>query len=248
MTATALRFTGGRLALPDGPAVGDLVLRDGRVASVAAASTSAADESVVGVEGLLVAPGFVDMQVNGGHGIDLTSELGDHPERLRALARHLPAQGVTAFVPTIVSAPREAVTAALRALRAAPGDHLGAVPLGVHAEGPMLAPAKRGTHDPGQLRAPDPALIEGWSREAGVIMATLAPELPGALDLIAELVARGTVVSIGHSDATYEQARAGLDAGARAGTHLGNAMSGFSAREPGVIGALLADPTAVVGL
>lgn len=247
MSTPPLLLVDGRLALPDGPSAGHLRLDDGRIAAVGGLGTTE-DTVVLDVAGLLVAPGLIDVQVNGAYGIDLTSELGEHPDRLWELARRLPEQGVTAFVPTVVSSPPQAVQAALAALQAAPADHLGAVPLGVHAEGPMLSPDKRGTHDPNRLRAPDPVLIEGWTRAAGLLMATIAPELTGALDVIAELVARDVVVSIGHSAATYEQARAGLDAGATAGTHLGNAMSGFSAREPGVIGALLADAEAVVGL
>ncbi|MFA9445901.1 N-acetylglucosamine-6-phosphate deacetylase [Egicoccus sp. AB-alg6-2] len=258
MTRSTIRLTGGRLALPDGPRTGDLVLRDGRIDAIRTdavdelpvRSADADDSSAVTVDvsGLLVAPGFVDLQVNGGHGIDLTSELGERPDRLWELAARLPAQGVTAFVPTIVSSSSEAVAAALTALARRPADHVGATALGVHAEGPMLAPAKRGTHAPEALRPPDPSLIEGWSRDAGLVLVTVAPELPGACGIIAELVRRDVVVALGHTDATFEEATAGLEAGARAGTHLGNAMSGFTARQPGAIGALLADPDAVVGL
>lgn len=247
MTGESLRIDGGTVITPEGPRDLQVLVADGRVAAL-----RPRDEPDVApswdASGLIVAPGFIDLQVNGGHGIDLTADLDDHPERLWQLAEHLPGQGVTAFVPTVVSSPPGSIAAALLASRLRPTDHLGAEPLGVHAEGPMLAPAKRGTHDPLQLRDPDPSVVATWSRADGVAMATIAPELPGALEVIRTLVHRDVVVSLGHTEASYEQAIAALDAGARAGTHLFNAMSGWSAREPGVVGALLEDPRAIVGM
>jgi N-acetylglucosamine-6-phosphate deacetylase len=112
----------------------------------------------------------------------------------------------------------------------------------------MLAEARAGAHEPRFLRTPSPEVIEGWSRSAGVRLVTLAPELPGALEVIRVLRARGVVVSAGHSDASEEQTIAGLEAGVSAGTHLFNAMPPISAREPGIAGALLARVDAVVGL
>ncbi len=255
--SVALRFVRGTLVTPTGPVAGDLVVRDGRITQVGGVEATShtgvpvrrdADEVVVDVDGLLVAPGFLDLQVNGGHGIDLTSELTAQPTRLFELGRRLPAQGVTAFLPTIVSAPPGCVDAAVAALDTAPPGYLGAAALGVHAEGPMLAPAKRGTHDPRYLRAPAPSVIDGWSRDTGVVMVTVAPELPGALAVIRELTARGVVVSIGHTAASYEATIAAIDAGARGGTHLFNAMAAWTARDPGPVAALLADPRPVLGL
>jgi N-acetylglucosamine-6-phosphate deacetylase len=124
----------------------------------------------------------------------------------------------------------------------------GAVPLGLHLEGPMLSPVRRGAHPADLLRGPDRALIDGWSAERGVLLATLAPELPGALDAIRALADRGVVVSIGHTDCSAADFAAAVAAGARYVTHLFNAMRPFGHRDPGPIGAALADDTVVVGL
>lgn len=249
MSKPALRIVGGTVVTPTGPQRAEVLAQDARITEVARAVTPPPDPGItVDATGLVVAPGFLDLQVNGAVGIDVTGDLGDHPERLWQLAQHLPAQGVTAFLPTVVSAPGSAVAGAVAALSTRPDDHLGAETLGIHAEGPMLALARRGTHDPAHLRAPDPSLVAGWSRAAGIAMVTLAPELPGALEVVRGLTARGIVVAVGHTAATYEQTLAALDAGAGAGTHLFNAMSGWSARDPGAAGALLTDPRPTVGL
>ena len=126
----------------------------------------------------LTIPGLVDLQVNGAAGHDLTSE----PERLWEVAAALPAYGVTAFLPTLLTSAPEVPLRALAALAAGPPPGwAGAEPLGLHLEGPMLAPSRTGAHPARWLRDPSPELVAGWSREAGVAMVTLAPELPGAL-------------------------------------------------------------------
>jgi N-acetylglucosamine-6-phosphate deacetylase len=121
----------------------------------------------------------------------------------------------------------------------------GAQVLGAHLEGPYLSPQRVGAHNPSHLRAPKRAELETWAGSPRVRVATVAPELPGALDLIRDLRARGVVVSAGHSDANYTQARAGLDAGITWSTHLFNAMPPFSHREPGLVGALLSSDVPV---
>ena len=115
----------------------------------------------------------------------------------------------------------------------------GAVPLGLHLEGPMISPERRGAHPEQWLRAPSLDLVEGWSRASGVVMATVAPELPGALEVIAELVRRGVVVSVGHTNATAAEVEAAVGAGAVCATHLYNAMPPLAARESGPVGAVL---------
>ena len=165
-----LLIRGAEVLGPSGPEERDLAIVDGLVADAAAAGC---EELVAG--GLIAAPGFVDLQCNGGHGIDLASE----PERLWELSALLSQNGVTAWLPTIVTTPPETTERALAALAAGPPERWhGAVPLGLHLEGPFLSPGHRGAHDPRLLRAPDPARAEGWSREAGVALVTLAPELP----------------------------------------------------------------------
>jgi N-acetylglucosamine-6-phosphate deacetylase len=183
--------------------------------------------------------------VNGASGYDFTAD----PTTIWPVAADLPRFGVTAFLPTIISSPLETVAAAQEILTQAPASGLtGAIPLGLHVEGPFLNPEKKGAHNPGHLRPPDPAKIDGWSPDRGIRLVTLAPELPGALELVTTLIQRGVVVSAGHSNATYAEAQAGLDAGIRYGTHLFNAMPTLHHREPGLVGALLTDPRPTVGL
>ena len=124
----------------------------------------------------------------------------------------------------------------------------GARVLGVHLEGPFLSPQRLGTHPPEHRRDPDAALLRRWRALGPVVKVTLAPELPGALDLVRELAGDGVVVSLGHSDATAAQAHAGIDAGARAVTHVFNAMSPLHHRAPGLPGAALVRPEVTVQL
>ncbi|MEZ0578321.1 N-acetylglucosamine-6-phosphate deacetylase [Nocardioides sp. MH1] len=227
--------TGGRDS--DGAAV-DVVIRDGRV-------VADGDGPTYDARGLTVLPGLVDLQVNGAAGIDLTRE----PDRLWEVAASLPEYGVTAFQPTIITAAPEVRSRALAALRAGPpAGWSGAEPLGLHLEGPMLAVGRKGAHPPQWLRPPSVALVDGWSRDAGVTMVTLAPELPGALDVVAVLVERGVVVALGHTEAPAEAVAAAVDRGARVVTHLGNAMPALAGRDPGPVGATLADPRLVAGV
>ncbi len=212
---------------------------DGRLAEFEAhpSGRTASDPRVV--------PGFVDLQVNGGWGIDLASD----PEGVWQLASRLPSTGVTAFLPTLVSSSPETVDHALAVLAAGPPEGWrGARPLGWHLEGPFLAPRRRGVHAIEAIRPPDRDLFARWLGTGQVAMVTLAPELPGAATCIASARAAGVVVSAGHSDATYEQAVEAFAAGVTAVTHLGNAMSGLHHRAPGLVGAALATPGVVVGV
>jgi N-acetylglucosamine-6-phosphate deacetylase len=222
---------------------GDLVCRDGLV--VDGPEDTGAEATRVDGSGLLVAPGFVDLQCNGGLGVDLTRA----PERLWELAAALPRWGVTAWLPTIVTAPDGAIDAALAALAAGPPPGwTGAVPVGLHLEGPFLSPATRGAHPEALLREPSLDAIAGWSRAAGVAVVTLAPDLPSADEVVRALVARGVVVSLGHTPATAAGATAAIDAGARWVTHLFNAMAPLHHREPGLAGVALTDDRVHVGL
>ena len=188
---------------------------------------------------------LVDLQVNGAAGHDLTSD----PDRLWDVASALPGHGVVAFLPTIITSAPGVASRALEVLAAGPPvGWSGAAPLGLHLEGPMLAPGRKGAHPEEWLRLPAADVVDGWSREAGVAMVTIAPELPGALDVIATLVDRGVVVSIGHTEATAAEVAAAVEAGATCVTHLGNAMPAMRPREPGPVGAALGDASLVAGL
>ena len=196
--------------------------------------------------GLTVVPGLVDLQVNGAAGVDLSSE----PERLWDVAAHLPRHGVTSFLPTVVSTDAGVRDRALCALAAGPPPDgvVRATPIGLHFEGPMLSPERRGAHPAEALRPPSPELVAGWTPERGVVMATIAPELPGAPEVIRLLAGRGVVVSIGHTAATLAQVDAAVAAGARAVTHLYNTMPGLGHQEPGPVGAALSGGDLVCGV
>jgi N-acetylglucosamine-6-phosphate deacetylase len=193
--------------------------------------------------GSVVAPGFIDLQVNGGFG----SEVGDDPEAMRHLSARLPSTGVTAYLPTIVSSPAEFYPRAFRAFDEAKTAD-GAKPLGLHLEGPFLAVERKGAHQADAIVAPPDSLSEEWLEEPAVRLVTLAPERPGNLERIKRLRSRGVLVSLGHTNATYEQFLAGIEAGATLVTHLFSAMTPFHHRTPGAAGAALIDDRVAAGL
>ncbi len=194
--------------------------------------------------GHILAPGFMDLQLNGAFGADFTAQ----PETIWQVAAQLPRYGVTAFLPTLVTCPPQPIELARRTLHARPDHFVGAEPLGLHVEGPFLNPQKKGAHNPRYLRAPDAGLVSDWSPTTGVRLVTLAPELPGALALVEDLATRGVVVSAGHTMATVEEADAGFSAGIRYATHLFNAMPPLEHRAPGIAGAVLAETGWTAGL
>jgi N-acetylglucosamine-6-phosphate deacetylase len=219
----------------------DLAIDGARVVDTAARE----NVRVLDAAGLTAAPGYIDLQVNGAAGHDITSD----PESIWAVGRSLVRHGVTAFLPTVVTSPPETVERARVVLRAGPpADYLGAIPLGLHVEGPFLSPERRGVHDESLLRLPDATRVRDWRPESGVRLVTMAPELPGALPIIGDLAARGIVVSAGHSAARYDEMRAAVDAGVRYATHLFNAMAPLGHREPGLVGALLEDDRVTIGM
>lgn len=231
--------------------LGDLVgpsavlIGQGRILAIDAdAEAAAGSAAVLRADGLTAAPGFIELQLNGIDGHDFTSDPASIWAVGEAVARH----GVTAFLPTIVTSPRGTVDAALEAWRRGPAADGEALPLGLHVEGPYLAAVRAGAHDRSLLRPPDRDEIAGWIVSGGVRIVTLAPELPGALEAIAQLTAAGIVVSIGHTDADAATTRRAIDAGARYATHLFNAMSPMGHRAPGAPGALLADERVTLGL
>ncbi|MGD8750609.1 MAG: N-acetylglucosamine-6-phosphate deacetylase [Anaerolineales bacterium] len=200
---------------------------------------------VMDVTGLTLVPGFIDLQCNGAFGCDFTSD----PESIWDVAAQLPRFGVTAFLPTLVSSPLETIAAARAVLsRGSPNPKAGAIPMGLHLEGPFLNPQKKGAHNPHYLRPADTTVVRDWSPENGVCLVTLAPELPGALGVVRRLVSQGVVTSAGHSMATYEQALLAFEAGILCGTHLFNAMAPLGHRQPGLVGALLSDARPSVSL
>lgn len=191
-----------------------------------------------------VVPGFVDVHVHGGGGASFDS--GSADEAAAVTHAHL-AHGTTTMMASLVTAAPDTLLASVTELAAAAAD---GVIAGIHLEGPWLSARRAGAHDPALLLDPEPAQIDALL-EAGqghIRMVTLAPELTGGLEAIRRLTAAGVVVGIGHTEATYDEARAALDAGATVGTHLFNAMRPLHHREPGPIAALLEHPDAYVEL
>ena len=185
-----------------------------------------------------LAPGFIDAQVNGGGGVLFNNDTS--VEAIAAIGRAHRRFGTTGFLPTLISDDAEVMARAIDATRAAIAAGVPGV-LGVHLEGPYIAPARKGTHDAGKFRVPDAAEVAmATSLDNGITLITLAPEqVP--LATIRAMAARGAIVVAGHTAASYEQARAGLEAGLRGFTHLYNAMSPLQGREPGAVGAALED-------
>ncbi|MGH3104613.1 MAG: N-acetylglucosamine-6-phosphate deacetylase [Gaiellaceae bacterium] len=225
---------GVEAAIVDGVLLpGDIEVADGRIAGVAL--------GLGGGRGIAV-PGFVDLQVNGFGGVDFAA--ADAAGYRRAGEALLEA-GVTAFQPTLITAPEAELVAALGEV---PSEAVGPQLLGVHLEGPFLSPDRLGAHPASARRDPDPALLERLLRAGPVGQMTLAPELDGALELVDLLHARGVVVSCGHSNATAAEAARAFDRGVATVTHLFNAMRPFAHRDPGIAGAALAREDVVVQL
>jgi N-acetylglucosamine-6-phosphate deacetylase len=213
-------------ALVDGDEIaGDVEIADGRIAAVGVSPS--------GRSGLAV-PGLIDLQVNGFAGVDF---LAAAPEDHSIAAAALAAAGVTAYQPTLITSPPESLRAALAAVaQGRPPIRM----LGVHLEGPFLSPEWPGAHPPEHLRDPDLELLDELLAAGPVAAMTLAPELPGALDLIESLRARGVNGRIGHTNADAATAHAAFDRGASAITHIHNAHRRFSSRDPGPAGVALA--------
>jgi N-acetylglucosamine-6-phosphate deacetylase len=225
---------GVEAALVDGRLVGgDVEIADGRIAAYGLVSANGKGVAV---------PGLVDLQVNGFAGVDFFS--GD-ADGYRRAGEALLETGVTAYLPTFVTAPEEQLLAALREV---PARSDGPRILGVHLEGPFISPARLGIHPIAARRDPDVQLLERLLDAGPVRLVTLAPELPGADALVETLLRREIAVSCGHSDATAEQANAAFDLGVRTVTHLFNAMRPFEHRDPGIAGAALARDDVIVQL
>jgi N-acetylglucosamine-6-phosphate deacetylase len=184
--------------------------------------------------------GLVDIHFHGQGGFDVMS--GD-PEDLHGLSERLRPQGVAGFLATLVSSPLGETITAIETLKKVQGGERGAKILGVHLEGPFLHPERKGAHNPRHLRPPDPKEVREWiaAGEGIVKLVTIAPELPGAGAVIKLLLKKGVRVSMGHSSATFEQARAAKKLGVRSVTHLFNAMNPLHHRAPGLPGFALVD-------
>jgi len=195
----------------------------------------------------ILAPGFVDIHIHGAAGYDVMSA---DAAGLAAIERLLAAHGVTGYSPTTVTAAIDQTLSALERLATAieqaeqgRASNARAQPLGIHLEGPFISHSRRGVHPSANLQRPSLNLFDRfWQAARGRIrLMTIAPELEGAMEVIAEAARRGVCVSLGHTDAELETAQAAIAAGARHATHAFNAMRPLNHREPGIIGAMLTD-------
>ena len=221
-------------------APGDLSIDAARIQSVGAAKDASGD--IIDATGMIIMPGFIDVHTHGGGGYNLqTTDARD----IQAYARWAPKTGVTSFLVAVVGVPgglpEAQLMAAVEAIQA-PQD--GAQALGIHLEGPYISEARRGAHPAAWLRTPDTHEVERVLAITGgrLRIVTLAPELPGGHAMIRQFVEAGVTVSIGHSDATYEQALEALALGVTHATHCCNAMRPLHHREPGPLGAIARTP------
>lgn len=233
-----------------------VVVEDGRIVDIFSRTQKDAPSGspLVDFGDAILSPGFFDVHIHGGAGIDLMrAPVSDLPR----LGHFLTLHGVTGYFPTTVAAPLDTTYAVLERLADAieapapsNGDVVQARPLGIHLEGPFLSHKRRGVHPPEYLLEPTVPIFDRlWQAARGhVTMITIAPEIPGAIDVIAEAAKRNVCVSIGHSDSQLATARDAVAAGARHATHTFNAMRPLDHREPGIIGEVLSDDSITADL
>jgi N-acetylglucosamine-6-phosphate deacetylase len=231
-----------RVLTPDEELAGaTVVVRDGRIEAVDV-GLSPPGARTIDLTGLTLAPGLIDTHVHGGGGFSLITE---DPDEIRSYARWVVSRGVTGFLVTLVGASLPQMKRWLAAVVAADdGAEGGARLLGVHLEGPFVNPSRRGALPAEGLRPPDVAefLALAEAAQGRLKIITLAPELFGAADVVAAARQRGVAVSMGHTDATYEQALEAIEWGVHQATHCFNGMRPFHHRDPGCLGAILSSP------
>src|SRR5882762_9527712 len=226
-------------------------VEDGVIVDIGSLETREAPggSQVVDLGDVCLVPGFIDIHIHGGAGHDVMEA---DPGALLAVEQLLHRHGVTSYFPTTVTAPVDQTLGALERLadaiesatRNTPnGGDLRARPVGIHLEGPFISHVRRGVHPPASILPPTLEMFEKfWEASRGCIkVMTIAPELEGARAVIAEATRRGVCVSIGHSDADFKAAQAGVAAGARHATHTFNAMRPLGHRDPGILGEVLTD-------
>jgi N-acetylglucosamine-6-phosphate deacetylase len=220
-----------------------VAVEDGRIVSIQSRAEVAApaDAQIKEFRGATLAPAFLDVHIHGAAGHDVMEA---RPDALSTIGKFLASRGTGRFLATTVTAPLDATLrslAGLAKLIAQPSAQGQAKPIGIHLEGPFLSHAKRGVHPPDKLLAPDIGIFDRMfeAAEGHVKLITLAPELPGAVELAAHAVSLGVRVSVGHSDATSEETRRAIAVGATSATHTYNAMRALDHKEPGILGTVL---------
>jgi len=239
-----LAFRNGRVLTGSGFETRATVLvENGRIVAILQGDAPV-DAEVVDLRGGFLAPGFIDLQVNGGGGALFNNDTSI--DAIATIGRAHRKYGTTGFLPTLISDDAAVMARAIDAVRDAIAQHVPGV-LGIHLEGPYLAHARKGTHDAGKFRVPDADEVAmATALDNGVTFITLAPErVP--VQVIRAMVERGAIVAAGHTAGSYDETRAGIDAGISGFTHLYNAMTPLQGREPGVVGAALDDAGAWCG-
>lgn len=219
---------------------GAVAFRGSKITYVGTGKDPPVEGKTYSFEDRIVSPGLIDLHVHGCLGYDFTEDTGSC---LKAISGRMATAGVTGFVPTTYSAPFETLAEVVKAFMSFPRDTLVSQALGIHLEGPCLNPLRRGAHSTGSLRcfSPREFLELQDTAEDKIRLVTLAPELPGALELCRVLSDEGIAVSAGHSDATFDEMMAAIENGVTHVTHLFNGMRPFHHRDPGIIGAALTD-------
>lgn len=226
---------GARILPPEGPLVrADVLIDGGRIAGVAPTLTAPGSAGEVGLDGLILAPGFIDVHVHGGGGHSLIT---NDPAEITAYTHWAPKHGVTSFLATVCAGSPESAIPCAEAVAGVMSESSGAEVLGVNFEGPFVNPQRRGALPPGWLAEPDEALLGRLLDAAPVRIMTIAPELEAGLDLTRAAIAAGVRVSAGHTDASYDSAREAFRAGVSHVTHAFNAMRPLHHREPGPLAA-----------
>jgi N-acetylglucosamine-6-phosphate deacetylase len=235
-------FADARMVTPGGVVPGWLEVSGGQIAALGPGDPPEPPDRNLG--GQWVVPGFVDIHVHGGARASYMS--GDPDDVTSATHLHR-RHGTTTTMASLVSGAEEFLVTTVSRLADLVED---GVLAGIHLEGPFLAPARCGAHDPALLRDPQPALVERLlaAGRGTVRMVTLAAELPHSTDAIGRITGAGALAAVGHTDATYDETRAAIDAGATVATHLFNAMRPLHHREPGPVPALLEDGRVTVEL
>jgi N-acetylglucosamine-6-phosphate deacetylase len=224
-----------------------LLIEDGVIREIAAHIDAPQDAIVIDAREYIVLSGFIDIHVHGAMDVDTMDAT---PEALHTLAAFFAAHGVTSFLPTTMTAPRQQIDAAVENVRRAilnphpnaPPEGAGAHILGTHIEGPYLNPKQCGAQPVEFMRLPDPDEYCRWFDSGTVKLITVAPEMPACMRLIEEAHRANVFVALGHTDATFAQAEAAFAAGANQATHTYNAMRGLHHREPGTLGAVMFNP------
>jgi N-acetylglucosamine-6-phosphate deacetylase len=229
------RFINGLILINGQLKSGELWVANGKVIPPQQSADIEIDAS-----GKIIAPGYIDIQINGGFGCDFSR----NPEKIDRVAKELLQYGVTAFLPTIISSTPQQYRAVLPLLQPCTYGKGGAAVLGIHLEGPFFSPKYPGAHNP-QFLYPSfkQPIEEVYGNLQGVKIVTLAPEIPGADNLIKTLRERGIYVAVGHSAASLEQMNSAIKAGACLATHLFNQMSPYHHRNPSIVGAALINPS-----